>query len=78
MKTNIGSFDAAARFLLGWGFLFMGLHGLGWWALLGLWPLLTSALGFCPLYLPLHLNSATWEASLEARYHKTHDGRKRS
>jgi len=70
MKTNIGSFDAATRFLLGWIFIFLGNHGLGWWALLGLWPILTGAFGFCPLYILFHINTAEREEANEARHHK--------
>ena len=44
-------------------------HGFGWWALLGLWPMLTCALGFCPLYVFFHLNTATREEAWEARHH---------
>lgn len=70
MKKNIGSFDAAARFFLGWGLLFLWQHGLGWWALLGLLPLLTAACRVCLIYLPFHLNTAVWEEAYEARHHK--------
>ena len=69
MKKNIGSSDAAVRFLLGWGLLFLGIHGLGWWSFVGLWPLLTMALGFCPLYALFHIDTAVWEEAYDIRHH---------
>lgn len=68
MKTNVGSFDGAARFIAGCTILFFGGHGLGWWALLGLIPLLTSAFNFCPLYWVLRIDTAAWEERFEKRH----------
>ena len=45
MKTNIGSYDAGVRFIGGCTLLFFSANGLGWWALLGLIPILTAAIG---------------------------------
>ncbi len=75
MKKNVGSFDGTARFLLGWGVLFMGNHGYGWWSLLGLLPILTAVFEFCPLYCILHLNTAAWEEAYEARHHHDPPGK---
>jgi len=51
MKHNVGSFDAAARTIGGTLFVLIGHHHfLSWWALLGLIPVLTAALAFCPVY----------------------------
>ena len=61
MKANIGSYDAGVRFLAGCGLLFFSVNGLGWWALLGLVPILTAAIGFCPLYCIVRVNTARWE-----------------
>lgn len=68
MKTNVGSFDATGRFLVGWVLLFLSMHGLGWWSLLGLIPITTGVLEFCPLYCLFHINTANWEHSFEARH----------
>ena len=51
MKTNEATWDRAARVALGLVLLsltVLGPHTL--WGLLGLVPLLTGAVGFCPLY----------------------------
>jgi hypothetical protein len=56
MKTNIGTLDRIVRVLLGAGLLAFGLgfiapdsayRWLGW---IGVVPLATAAVGFCPLY----------------------------
>lgn len=69
MKTNVGSYDAGVRFLIGCGVLFMSVNGWGWWSLLGLIPIVTGAVGFCPLYLPFHIDTEAWEAAREAKHH---------
>ncbi len=69
MKTNVGSFDAAVRFVAGFAFMFFGLRGLGWWALLGVLPILTMIAGFCPIYWLFGINTAAWEEAFEARHH---------
>jgi hypothetical protein len=68
MKTNVGSFDAAARFLAGCTLLFLGVHGLGWWGLLGILPILSSVTGFCVVYAICGINTAEWEAAYERRH----------
>jgi len=75
MKTNVGSYDAGVRFVIGCGVLFMSVNGWGWWALLGLIPIGTGACGFCPFYRLLHIDTEAWEEGYEAR-HKHDDGPK--
>ncbi len=65
MKSNEGKLDRVLRIMVGLGLLsivFVGPQTM--WGLLGLIPLLTGALGFCPLYnvfgfdtCPLHVKS---------------------
>lgn len=53
MKTNVGTVDRALRVLVGLALLSMLILLEGqarWWGLLGIVPLLTAFLGFCPLY----------------------------
>lgn len=71
MKTNVGSYDAGVRFVIGCCVLFMSVNGWGWWALLGLIPIVTAACSFCPLYLILRIDTEAWEEDHEAR-HKDH------
>lgn len=53
MKRNMSNLDRALRavagiLLLGWALLSQ--HPLHWWGLVGLVPLGTALIGFCPLY----------------------------
>lgn len=68
MKTNIGSYDAGVRFVIGCGVLFMSVNGWGWWSLFGLIPIVTGACGFCPLYALVHVNTEAWEEAVEAKH----------
>jgi hypothetical protein len=47
---NEGTVDRALRIALGLGLLFVALTGRGVWGFIGVVPLLTGALGSCPLY----------------------------
>jgi len=57
MQTNVGSYDAAVRFVFGWLVLFFGAHTENWWGLLGLVPVMSASFAFCPLYLPFHFET---------------------
>ena len=70
MKANVGSYDAAVRFLLGCGALFMTVNGLGWWGLLGFVPIVSGAFSFCPIYWLLNINTASWECQMERRHRR--------
>jgi hypothetical protein len=51
MKANVGNLDRVARIVLGLGLLSMTVMGpQTWFGLLGLIPLATATMGFCPLY----------------------------
>ena len=58
MTHNEGTVDRAIRVVLGLGLLslfFIGPHT--WFGLVGLVPLVTGLVGFCPLYRVLGLNT---------------------
>ncbi len=57
MKTNIGSIDRIIRVLIGLAILGAGLAYHSWWGLIGLVPLLTAVVRFCPAYLPFGLST---------------------
>lgn len=50
MKANVGSLDRAVRLLAGAGLLAWAATGGPVWAWIGLVPLATGLVGFCPLY----------------------------
>lgn len=58
MKTNEGSLDRSLRVLAGLVLIALTLNGsIGVWGWLGLVPLATGAIGWCPLYTLLGWNS---------------------
>jgi hypothetical protein len=58
MKRNIGSFDRLIRTLLGFGLLALLFTGPQTnWGWLGLIPLFTAWIGWCPLYAMLGLST---------------------
>jgi Protein of unknown function (DUF2892) len=58
LKQNLGSIDRTLRIVLGAGLLAMVFVGPRTpWGYLGLAPLLTGVLGFCPAYCPLGLTT---------------------
>jgi hypothetical protein len=59
MKTNIGSVDRIIRVLIGLAILGAGVAYHSWLGLIGLVPLLTAAVRFCPAYLPLGLTTCS-------------------
>lgn len=57
-KPNLGGIDRAIRILLGAGLLSIVFVGPQTpWGYLGLVPLLTGVIGFCPAYCPLGLST---------------------
>jgi hypothetical protein len=55
MEKNVGGVDRAVRIVVGLGLLsllFLLEGNARWWGLIGLVPLATGALGWCPAYLP--------------------------
>jgi hypothetical protein len=68
MKTNIGSCDGGVRFLFGCVLLYLGVKYHAWWGLVGMVPIATAAIGFCPLYWLLHFNTDTLEERYEAHH----------
>ncbi len=58
MKTNEGTFDRALRVIVGLALIALAATGqVGAWGYIGVVPLLTGALGMCPLYAILGINT---------------------
>ncbi|WP_298284294.1 DUF2892 domain-containing protein [Acidocella sp.] len=58
MKANVGTIDRVLRVIA--GLVLLSLVFIGpktMWGLIGLVPLGTAAIGFCPAYLPFGLNT---------------------
>ncbi|MEX0770512.1 MAG: DUF2892 domain-containing protein [Balneolaceae bacterium] len=50
MKVNMSKMDRSVRIPLGILILLVGVYYQSWWGAIGLIPLLTGLVGFCPLY----------------------------
>ena len=60
MKSNVGGIDKILRIVVGLGLLSLlyFLEGNArWWGLVGLVPLATGLINFCPLYTLLGINT---------------------
>lgn len=58
MNKNIGSIDRVLRLIL--GFVLLGLYFFGpqtTWGLLGIVPILTALIGWCPVYVPFKIST---------------------
>ena len=57
MKTNLGTVDRIVRIVVGLAVVAAGAYYQSWWAFVGLVPLGTGLVGFCPAYCPLGLKT---------------------
>ncbi len=60
MKANVGGIDKVVRIIVGVGLLsllFILEGAARWWGLVGLVPLGTALMGYCPLYAILGLST---------------------
>jgi hypothetical protein len=58
MKTNEGTLDRSLRVVAGLALIGLAATGtVGAWGFLGVVPLITGAVGFCPLYTVLGINT---------------------
>ncbi len=58
MKCNVGGMDRAARIIVGLALVGFAVYSGQLWAYIGVIPLLTGAIGFCPLYPIFKFSSA--------------------
>jgi len=57
MKTNVGNTDRIIRIVLGLGLIALGIIYQSWWGAVGIIPILTGVISFCPAYLPFGLST---------------------
>lgn len=63
MNANIGAVDRRIRVVLGVAILaVLGVYYQSWWGLIGLLPILTAWIRFCPAYVPLKISTCATEA----------------
>lgn len=59
MKCNVGKADRITRILIGLVLIGLGFYFKSWFGAIGVIPLFTAAIGWCPLYLPFGLSSCS-------------------
>jgi len=57
MVCNVGKADRAFRILAGIGIIGLGVFFQNWWGAVGLVPLMTGLLRWCPLYVPFRIKT---------------------
>jgi Inner membrane protein YgaP-like, transmembrane domain len=57
MKLNVGSADRVIRIIVGVAICAAGWYYHAWWGLVGLVPIATAAIGWCPAYLPFKIST---------------------
>ncbi|MCP4370314.1 MAG: DUF2892 domain-containing protein [Deltaproteobacteria bacterium] len=57
MKNNVGKTDRMIRVILGAGIIIIGVYLKSWWGAIGILPISTAAIGWCPAYLPFGISS---------------------
>ena len=59
MTANEGTLDRTFRVILGLAIAVLGLMTQSWWGLVAIIPLATAAIGWCPLYTLVGLNTCS-------------------
>ena len=58
MKANVGGIDRTLRIIIGIALLALcAVPSVGWWGLIGIVPLATGLMRFCPLYPMLGIST---------------------
>jgi hypothetical protein len=57
MKINMGSVDRILRSIVGVVVIAVGFYYQSWWGALGLIPLLTALVSWCPMYIPFKITT---------------------
>jgi hypothetical protein len=52
VKANIGRTDRIVRVIIGLAIIWAGFYYEDWWGILGIVPLITATIGYCPAYTP--------------------------
>ena len=63
MTSNVGGIDRIARIVIGLVLIGLAATGaVGWWGWLGIVPLATGAVGWCPPYALLGFNTCSMKS----------------
>ncbi len=59
MNTNVGGADKIIRIVIGVTVILAGIFFQSWWGLVGIVPLFTALMNFCPAYTLLGISTKT-------------------
>jgi len=62
MTCNVGSTDKIIRLILGAAIIGAGVYYNNWWGAIGIVPIATALMGWCPAYLPFGISTCKKEA----------------
>lgn len=65
MKCNIGKADRIFRYLLGMVIILTGIYFKSWWGAVGLLPILTATIRWCPAYVPFGFSTCHEKKEVE-------------
>lgn len=57
MKSNMGRADRVIRFIAGVAIIGAGYYYGSWWGAIGIVPIFTATMGWCPAYVPFGISS---------------------
>ncbi len=57
MIKNIGKTDKIIRIIIGIAIIGAGIYFKSWWGLLGILPLITASISWCPVYVPFKIST---------------------
>ena len=57
MKKNVGTIDRLARIIFGLLIGILGVEFNSWWGLIGLIPIATGIIQWCPLFVPFKIST---------------------
>ena len=57
MKVNMGKPDKVIRLILGAGIIAAGVYFQSWWGAIGVIPIVTAFINWCPLYFPFGIST---------------------
>ncbi len=57
MNCNVGKTDKVIRLILGAVIIAAGVYYNSWWGAIGIVPIVTALIGWCPAYLPFGIST---------------------
>ena len=67
MKANVGTIDRGLRMVLGIAIIVLGFYFQSWWGAIGVIPLFTAFVKWCPAYVPFGLATCATKPSEAAK-----------